>query len=128
MYKTNASEYLPIKDDIFTEHVRIELTQKEEKKIKKVFNSNSKKLKKSKYSKLVEGSITSILEKDKEVWIGTTRGLYFYNSTSGKLTKHGSYGIDGPLSTHISAIAMDGKGKTWIDTPLGLNSVSLDGS
>ena len=125
---TKASEYLPFKDEIFTEHVRIELTQKEEKKIKKVFHSNSNKLKQSKYSELVEGSITSILEKNKEVWIGTTRGLYFYNSISGKLTKHGSYGIDGPLSTHISAIAMDSKGKIWIGTPLGLNSVSPDGS
>ena len=38
-YKTNASEYLPIKDYAFTEHVRMVLTQKEENNIKKVSKS-----------------------------------------------------------------------------------------
>jgi hypothetical protein len=128
IFKTNASEYLPVKDDVFQEHIRFNLTQDEEQKIRKIFDSNSKKLKKSKYSKLVEVSITSILERDKKVWLGTKNGLYHFDINSKKITKHESYGIDGPLATNISDIVMDSKGNMWVGTPIGLSILSPDGN
>ena len=120
-FKTMAGEYIPVKDEEFIEHVRSELTSNEEKKIKSSFESKSSTIKKSKYSKLVEASITSILETNKKVWLGTKNGLYHYDLNSKKITKQESYGIDGPLATNISDIVMDSKGNIWIGTPIGLS-------
>ncbi len=127
-FKTMATEYIPVKDDEFIEHVRSELTSNEEKKIKSSFESNSSSLKKSKYSKLVEASITSILETNTKVWLGTKNGLYHFDINSKKVTKQESYGINGPLATNISDIVRDSKGNLWIGTPLGLSIFSTDGN
>jgi len=127
-FKTNASEYTPVKDEVFYEHVRVHLSPSEMKKIEKLFNSNSERLKKSKYSKLVEGSVTSILESEQEVWIGTEKGLYLYDVSSKKMAKHGSYGIDGPLSTYISDLITDSEGNIFVGTPIGLSILSKDGN
>ncbi|MCK5102697.1 MAG: hypothetical protein KAR17_07775, partial [Cyclobacteriaceae bacterium] len=127
IYKTNASEYCPVNDEVFVEHVRKNLSQNEEQKINDIFSSKSKKLKESKYSNLLNTPITSIQKRNQEVWIGTESGLYIFNTDSQELTKHESYGVNGPLSTHISDMIMDSKGTLWIGTPIGLNSLSKDG-
>lgn len=127
IFKTNASAYIPVKDQAIPEHVRNTLTQQEEQKVSAVFSSNAKKLVKSNYSKLLDTPITTIQKRNKEVWIGTNIGLYIYNIDSKKIIKHESYGINGPLSTKISAISMDSKGTLWIGTPIGLTSLNKDG-
>lgn len=127
IFKTNASAYLPVKDEAYTEHVRNSYSQFEEQKITAIFSSNAKNLAKSTYSNLLDTPITAIQERDKIVWIGTKKGLYIYNTDSKKITKHESYGVNGPLSTQISAFSLDSKGTLWIGTPIGLTSLSKDG-
>jgi len=128
IFKTNASGYLPVKDDVFQEHIRANLTQDEEQKVRKIFDSKSKKLTGSEYAKLVEGALSSIQERGEEVWFGTNNGLYIFNKNSKEIEKHESYGIDGPLSTNISDIIMDSEGNLWIGTPIGMSILSHDGT
>ena len=127
IYETNASQYCPVKDEIFLEHVRVNLSQKEELKINDIFSSNSKIVKESKFSKLVDASITSVQKVDKVVWIGTEHGLFIFDEVTKEIKKHESYGVNGPLSTHISDIALDSKGSLWIGTPIGLSLLKPDG-
>lgn len=127
-FKTMASEYIPIKDDTFIEHVRSGLSSNEEKRIKSTFEAKVNNLKKSKYSKMVEGPLTSIQERGKEVWLGTKNGLYIFDASTNKTIKHPSYGTDGPLATHISDIVMDTKSNLWIAGPIGLSVVSPQGT
>lgn len=128
IYKTNASKYIPVVDEIFVEHVRGKISKKEEEEIRKIFSLNSEKLITSKYQKLLDTQITSILDAENRVWIGTKSGLYSFNPTSEKMDKHESYGIDGPLSTYISDIEIDSKGTLWIGTPIGLSLLKSDGN
>lgn len=127
IYKTNASEYLPVKDLALPEHVRSSLSSSEEKAVNQIFSDNSKELEKSKFSSLLDTPIIAIQEREKEIWIGTEIGLYIYQSKSKKLIPHKYYGINGPLSNHISALALDSKGTLWIGTPIGLTSLNGDG-
>jgi len=127
IYKTNASEYIPVKDEEFIEHVRSNISKKEEENISELFTANIKKLRTSKYQKLLDVPITAIENVDDAVWIGTENGLFVFNIVSQELTKHESYGVNGPLSTHISDIEVDSKGTLWIGTPIGLSLLKSDG-
>lgn len=74
----------------------------------------------------VEGHLVTASAKQGEVlWQGTVKGLY--KTTNGILTRHASYGVDGPLSTKITGLAVDSKGTLWVGTPLGLNALTQDG-
>lgn len=127
IYKTDASKYLPVKDEIFVEHIRTSLAKNEKQNIRKIFNNRAADLKNSKYTDLVQGEITGIQKKGNKVWIGTKNGLYIFNENSRKLTKHNAYGIDGPLATHISSLIFDSKGNLWVGTPLGLSVMNTNG-
>jgi Two component regulator propeller len=128
IYKTNASKYIPIKDESFVEHVRSVLNADEEQRFEKLFIARSKKLAESKYSKLLNTSITSFMQRNEIVWIGTKHGLYIFNIETKEIVKHESYGLNGPLSTHISDIELDSKGVLWIGTLIGLSLQNPDGT
>ncbi len=128
LYKTSASKYIPVKDEAFPEHIRIELSQVERETVSAEFNSNLERLAKSKYAKSIGVPVSSIQRQNDKEWIGTSSGLYIYDSKSNETSKHPSYGINGPLSTHISDIEIDSKGTIWIGTPLGLTILKPDGS
>ncbi len=80
IFKTNASEHIPISDETFTEHVRVELSQTEETNLSAKFNSNSEKLEKSEFAKTLGIPVTSILVRNNKTLIGTIQGLYIYES------------------------------------------------
>ena len=128
IYKTDASGYIPVMDEEFIEHVRGNTTAKENQILIELFASNSGKLKTSKYQKFLDFPITAIQNGDNVVWIGTMNGLYVFNTVSQELTKHESYGVNGPLSTHISDMKKDSKGTIWFGTPIGLSLLKSDGS
>lgn len=127
IYKTNASAYLPVQDTPCTEHFRGAISPDEKKRIQIEFDLNAKELEKTSYKKRIDAPITALQQRNTEIWIGTDQGLYIYDTNSKKTTWHKSYGNNGPLSTQISAIALDSKGTLWIGTPLGLTSLERDG-
>ena len=127
IYKTNATAYLPVKDQPIIEQERTKLSEIEDQKISDLFDSKAKKLRASEYSKLLDTPITAIQQRNQEVWIGTRLGLFIYNSDSKKLVPYNSYGVNGPLSADISAMGVDSKGTLWIGTPIGLSSLNHDG-
>ena len=124
---TDASKYCPIGDKSFFEHLRVNLSADELKNLNKIFNSRVKDLEKSKFNKLVKAKVTALQKKGKEFWIGTAHGLFSYNIKNKQLSKHESYGLNGPLSTQITALALDSKQNLWIATPLGLSTLSENG-
>lgn len=52
------------------------------------------------------------------LWIATAKGLFA--TKAGTLTRHDSYGIDGPPATRVTALAVDGRGALWTGSPAGL--------
>lgn len=54
------------------------------------------------------------------LWQGTAKGLYS-TASGGAPARHPSYGVDGPLATRITGLAVDSKGVLWVGTPLGLS-------
>ena len=127
IYKTNASEYIPIKDEPFIEQIRSPINADEEIRLQEIFAQRIKKREELKYSKLLNFPITSFAERNGLVWIGTKNGLYIYNIKSDEILRHESYGLNGPLSTNISSIALDSKYVLWIGTPIGLSFLNPDG-
>lgn len=127
IYKTDASGYIPVMDKEFVEHVRGNTTTRENQRIFELLASNNEKLKTSKYQKLLDFPITAIQNGENVVWIGTMNGLFVYDTITQELTKHESYGVNGPLSTHISDINKDSKGTLYIGTPIGLSLLKSDG-
>lgn len=68
----------------------------------------------------VEGHpVTGRAVQGERVFIGTEAGLYI--QTGGTVTRHESYGVNGPLATVITALAADSKGVVWAGTPVGLS-------
>lgn len=55
-------------------------------------------------------------------WCATESGLYGPNG------RHSSYGVDGPLSTVVTALLLDAKGTLWVGTSLGLTRRDPDGT
>jgi len=127
IYRTDASKYCPVKDEAFIEHIRTPLTKEEEKKISAFFHSKSADLKNSKYLKLIQEPVTAIQKNGSKIWIGSKNGLYIFDENSKKISRHNSYGINGPLSTEITDIVLDSKRNLWIGTPLGLSVLNTKG-
>lgn len=125
-YYTNASQYIPIKDKPFIEHVRISLTMDEETNIKQAFQNRKENLSNSNLSKLFNTEITAFANMENETWIGTSEGLFIFNKKNEEIYKHNKYGIKGPLSTNITDIKIDSKGTVWIGTPIGLSYFTPD--
>ncbi len=127
IYRTDASKYCPVTDEVFTEHVRSHIFGKGGKQISKQFISRRDVLKYSRYSKLTGEPLTCLLKKDYIIWIGTPNGLYFYNINTRELKKQQSYGIDGPLTTNIQDMVFDSKGNIWMGTVAGLSVYTKEG-
>lgn len=58
-------------------------------------------------------------------WLGTSAGLYAM--AGGDARKHPNYGVDGPLATKITALAVDSRQTLWVGTPMGLSRCDSDG-
>ena len=126
IYRTDATSYIPVADNPFIEHVRTTASADELKRVSKIFDSGKKELNKSKYAKKVSGTITAIARFGNVTWIGTESGL-FKTDKSGHVEKQLSYGVNGPLATHITALAFDSKGNLWIGTPVGITVLDKQG-
>ena len=75
---------------------------------------------------IVDGNpVTASARQGDLLWQGTAKGLYM--TSGGVTTRHASYGVDGPLSTKITGLAVDSKGVLWVGTPLGLSKCAKDG-
>ncbi len=61
-------------------------------------------------------------------WHATDKGLYRQDVSNPPPVLHASYGVDGPLATRVTALAVDSKGTLWAGTPLGLSARKPDGS
>lgn len=128
IYRTDASKYIPVKDESFIEHIRIPLTKDKEKRIANLFSSKSDQLKHSRYTKYIKDPITAIQKNGNKVFIGSKNGLYIFDENSKKISKHNSYGVNGPLSTEVTDIVLDSKGNLWIGTSLGLSVLNTNGA
>lgn len=60
------------------------------------------------------------------IWIAATNGLF--KATAAKLEAHASYGVDGPLATNVTAVALDSHGALWTGSPAGIAVRSADGT
>jgi predicted neuraminidase len=67
-------------------------------------------------------SYSSMARDGSRLWAGTGHGLYCNDE------RHEDYGIDGPLSTRITGLAVDSRGVLWVGTPLGLSVREPDGT
>ena len=119
IYITNASKYLPVKDDEFLEQERKSMTAMETKEVQKLFEARVKNRVRSEYAKKIDLPVNAVAEGD-VVWLGTDDGLWFYDKKTKKTERLSNYGVNGPLSTKITSLAYDSKGNLWIGTPLGL--------
>ena len=63
-------------------------------------------------------------------WIATDNGLYRQKTTAspGTPEPHPDYGVNGPLATRVTALAVDSRDTLWCGTPLGLSLLKSDGS
>lgn len=63
-------------------------------------------------------------------WVATDEGLYRHKVGTPRevLERHPSYGVNGPLATRVTALAVDSRGVLWCGTPLGLSRMQPDGS
>ncbi|MBI3117125.1 MAG: hypothetical protein HYZ00_00455, partial [Candidatus Hydrogenedentes bacterium] len=117
---THATEYIPLPDTPFVEHVRGKLSPEEEKRVAPLLDQAPQ----------VSGtweSLTSSARQGDVTWVGTTKGLYRLGSGASEPERHESYGVDGPLATHITALAVDSRGALWVGTPLGLSRLDAFG-
>lgn len=60
-------------------------------------------------------------------WTGNGAGLY-RKTEGGPVERHEEYGVNGPLSTRVTALAADSKGTLWVGTPLGISLRAADGA
>lgn len=74
----------------------------------------------------VEGHpVTASAVQGDVTWLGTRAGLFLRKG--GEAARHETYGVDGPLATQITGLAIDSKGALWAGTPLGLSRRDADG-
>lgn len=69
--------------------------------------------------------ITAWVRARSGTWLASNSGLYFVTNQKAA-TKHEHYGVDGPLTTRLTALAVDSKDSLWLGTPLGLSVRSSD--
>ena len=53
-------------------------------------------------------------------WYGSETGLYSEAAAGGRV-RHEAYAVDGPLTSHVTSLAVDSKGSLWVGTPLGIS-------
>lgn len=71
-------------------------------------------------AEVIDGSpVTARAAQNDQLWLGTASGLYVRKEA--KTIRHAAYGVDGPLATKITGLAVDSKGVLWVGTPLGLS-------
>ncbi len=128
IYQTSATKYIPVKDEFFTEHVRVLPDADEERRITLQFGTRQKDNQQSPYAKNMKQLVNAVQERGNEVYIGTNKGLYIYDKSTKKRVYHESYGINGPLASSVTALALDKKGTLWIGTPVGLSALKADGT
>lgn len=61
-------------------------------------------------------------------WYATDNGLFRQDTPNTQPLLHASYGVEGPLATRVTSLAVDSKGTLWIGTPVGLTTRTADGS
>jgi hypothetical protein len=71
--------------------------------------------------------INASVQQGKVLWYGTNSGLYRKERTKSAV-RHETYGVDGPLATRVTALALDANDVLWVGTPLGLSLRKADGS
>ena len=111
---------LPIPDETIYEHVRGSISAEESSKIEAQFKSIVVAENKDKIT-------TKPVAHADQLWLGRKDGLY-YRKQHGGWRLHDSYGVDGPLSNHITGIAVDRKDVLWVATPAGLSSRDSEGN
>jgi hypothetical protein len=123
---TYASTYCPVADAPFIEHARAPL-DKNKNEITALFPTVPQFNKIKFLPKLSPNQITSTATIGDITWIGTKVGLYQQKSGTRRAERHGSYGVNGPLATHITALVADYKGNLWVGTPIGLTKRGENG-
>ncbi|MEQ8880939.1 MAG: two-component regulator propeller domain-containing protein, partial [Cyclobacteriaceae bacterium] len=126
-FKTRSSEYIPVKDQSFIEHECTSISDSEQNAVIAWFDDKKEALSGSTYNKKLDSPITGIASTGSDTWIGTAKGLYLASS-KGKPQRHDHYGINGPLSSKITALATDSRGNLWVGTPIGLSVLEVDGT
>jgi hypothetical protein len=71
--------------------------------------------------------VLAYVEAGGETWVGTENGL-FRVGRDGKSQRHEEYGVNGPLATRVTALAVTSDGTLWAGTPRGLSLRHPDGS
>ncbi len=61
-------------------------------------------------------------------WCCSDTGLYRKDAGQEDWSWHESYGVDGPLSTRVTALATDSKNTLWVGTPIGLSRRDASGA
>ncbi|MBI4557210.1 MAG: exo-alpha-sialidase [Candidatus Hydrogenedentes bacterium] len=118
----------PVRAGEFEEHVRARMTAEEQAEAEKPFPKLSD-MGGFVFDPPVDlALVTSVAEGGKTRYIGTRKGLYSGPVGESRVVRHEDYGVDGPLSSRINALAFDSKGTLWIGTPLGLTLLKPDGA
>ncbi|MCB9784045.1 MAG: hypothetical protein H6751_13865 [Candidatus Omnitrophica bacterium] len=99
----------PVADIPFTEHFRRELNEEETATAQLLLADRKKQ------QSQVQPQGGEIL------WRADETGLYSKNQSDTEWTRHEKYGVEGPLSNSITALAADSRGALWVGTPLGLS-------
>lgn len=73
------------------------------------------------------GTLTAYAIDADTIWFADELGLYRLDPQS-EPERHPHYGVDGPASTQITALAVDSQGTLWIGTPNGLSLRRHDGT
>ena len=126
-FRTQSKSYIPVKDQSFTEHERTSISASELDQVSAQFASKKNNLDESVYGKKLKSQVTGIQMVGSSTWIGTPEGLFNLDN-KGKPQLHKNYGVGGPLSTQINALAKDSKGTLWVGTPIGLSVLKSDGT
>ncbi len=75
---------------------------------------------------VIEGgvAVNASIKEGGVTWYATDKGLY--RGEGSKLDRHESYGVDGPLASKVTSLALDSKGTLWVGTPIGLSAKRTD--
>ena len=125
---TYASRYVPVKDEPFIEHVRDKIAVAEKGVIKKLFKAKPDVSEIKFEPEITAEHVVSMEHTPEKIWIGTKKGLYVLDHDSKRARRYPDYGINGPLATEITDLAVDSKGCLWVGTPIGLSCLKPDGS
>ena len=117
----DAAPSIPLPDTPFIEQVRGEVTPEEEARVAPLLNELPE------VGGTWEG-LTSSAKQGDVTLVGTTKGLYRLEPGVTQPIRHQSYGVDGPLATEITALAVDSRGTLWVGTPIGLSRLDPDGT